>query len=188
MMRIFRSRSRPDGLLREVLERTSAHTANAAGTPTDVQLLGQISGSRDWPLIREFWTRRSGLTGSWPARLAPGELALNLWPIPPGRLQLTTGVGASPQKRQPRKVLGTPALVCYDGNSPTATAEEALARAIHNWLTDVLAHNEYGNGLQLAPPILEVWAPKGRLESRSVVMFDLDWPIPSAEGVTWPPT
>jgi hypothetical protein len=187
-MRIFRTRRGPDRLLRDALERTRAHTASAAGTPTDVQLLGQISGSRDWPLIREYWTRRSGLTGSWPARLAPGELALNLWPIPPGRLQLTTGVGGSPQKRQPRTVLGTPALIRYDGNSPTATADEALARAIHSWVTDVLAHNEYGSGLELAPPILEAWAPKGRLISRRVVTFDLDWPLASAGGVTWPPT
>lgn len=127
------------------------------------------------------------MTGSWPARLGPNELVLNLWPIPPGRLQLTTGVGLSPQKRQPRKVLGTPALLSFDASSSTTSSDDALVRAIASWVDDVLAHDEYPDGLRLAPPILEEWATKGRLVRRRVLTFNVDWQLAPAEGVTWPP-
>jgi len=187
-VRLFVRRDRSlDGLVRDALKRVKAHAASTAGSPKDVQLLGQISGSRDWPAIHQYWTRRSGLTGGWPHQMARAEMALNLWPIPPGHLQLTTGVGASPQKRQPRTVLGTPALVRWDGTSPTATPHDGLARAVASWVNDVLTENEYPNGIRLAPPILEEWAAKGRLVSRTVVTFDLDWPLPPASGITWPP-
>jgi hypothetical protein len=189
-MRVFRARKDrgADRLLRETLKRVNAHRASAAEPSTDVQLLGQISGSGDWPQVREYWTRRAGMTGSWPVRLGSTELVLNLWPIPPGHLQLTTGVGVSPQKRQPRKVLGTPALVRFDASSSTTNPDDALARAIASWVDDVLAHNEYPNGVRLAPPILEEWASKGRLVRRRVLTFDLDWQLAPAEGVTWPPS
>jgi hypothetical protein len=187
-MKVFRARGDRGGdrLLRDALERASAHTASAAESPTDVQLLGQISGGTDWPQIREYWTRRSGMTGSWPTRLGPNELVLNLWPIPPGHLQLTSGVGLKAQKRQPRKLLSTPALLIFDASSSTTSPDDAFVRAIASWIDDVLVHNEYPGGLRLAPPILEEWAPKGRLATRRVLTFDLDWQLAPAEGVTWP--
>lgn len=185
-MRLFRTRSGPDRLFRDALERASAHTARAVGPPTDVQLLGQISGSSDWQQIRDYWTRRAGLTGSWPSRLGPTELVLNLWPIPLGHLQLTSGVGLKPQKRQPRKMLGTPTILTFDASSSTTNPEDALIRAIASWVEDVVAHDEYPNGLRLAPPILEEWASKGRLVRRRVLTFDLEWQLAPAEGVTWP--
>jgi hypothetical protein len=189
-MRVLRARRNrgPDRLLRDALKRMNAQTASTAGSPTDVQLLGQVSGSSDWPQIREYWRRRAGMTGSWPTRLGPNHLVLNLWPISPGRLQLTTGVGLSPQKRQPRKVLGTPALLSFDASSSTTNSDDALVRAIASWVDDVLAHDEYRGGLRLAPPILEEWASKGRLVRRRVLTFDLDWQLAPAEGVTWPPS
>jgi hypothetical protein len=189
-MRLFRARrdSEPDRLLRDALERASAHRASAAGSPTDVQLLGQISGSGDWPQIREHWTRRSGMTGSWPTQLAPDELVLNLWPIPPGHLQLTSGVGLKAPKRQPRTVLSTPTLLTFDASSSTTNSQDALVRAIGSWVDDVLAHDEYPSGVRLAPPILEEWAAKGQLVRRRVLTFDLDWQLAPAEGVTWPPS
>ena len=188
-MKGFRARRDRGGdrLLRDALERANAQTPRTAESPTDVQLLGQVSGSDDWPQIREYWTRRVALTGSWPTRLGPNDLARTLWPIPPGRLQLTTGVGLSPQKRQPRKVLGTPALLSFDASSSTTNSDDALARVIASWVDDVLAHNEYPSGVRLAPPILEEWASKGRLVRRRVLAFDLDWQLAPAEGVTWPP-
>jgi hypothetical protein len=186
-MRLFPRRTRgPDRLLRDALQRVNAHTARARGSPTDVQLLAQVSVSGDWPHIREYWTRRAGLTGSWPARVAPDELVLNLWPISPGRLQLTTGVGVKPQKRQPPKLLGTPALACFDPVQSRTSADEALARAVASWVDDILAHDEFRGGLRLAPPIIEEWASKGRLVSRRVVTFDLEWTLAGAEGLTWP--
>lgn len=171
--------------LRKALERANRHW-DSAGAPTDVQLLAQISGSRDWPQILDHWTRKARLTGSWPRRLAPDERMVNLWPVPVGRVQLTAGVGLPPQRRQPRKLLGTPALLSY--STATGTPDDALARVIRAWLDDVLAHNEYPDGVRLAPPILEHWAPKGALTERRIVTFSLDWPLPPADGVAWPPT
>jgi hypothetical protein len=186
-MRILPRRTRgPDRLLRDALQRVNAHTARAGGSPTDVQLLAQVSVSDDWPQIREYWTRRAGLTASWPTRVGPNELALNLWPIHPGSLQLTTGVGVKPQRRQPPKLLGTPALACFDPVQGRTSADEALARAVASWADDVLTHDEFRAGLRLAPPILEEWASKGRLVSRRVITFDLEWTLAGAEGVTWP--
>lgn len=187
-MRIPRAGThRPDDLLRSALKRANAYAARAMDSPTSVQLLGQVSASGDWPQIREYWTRRSGLTGSWPTRLAPNEMVLNLWPIAPGQLQRTTGVGAKPPRRQPRKLLGTPALLSFDAAQSAASSDDALARAIASWLDDVIAHDEYAGGFLLAPPLLEEWAPKGRLVRRRVVTFDLDWPLAAAEALAWPP-
>jgi hypothetical protein len=188
-MRLLPRRTRrPDRLLRDALERVNEHAARAGGSPTDVQLLGQVSISGDWPQIREYWTRRAGLTGSWPNRVGSSDVILNLWPISPGRLQLTTGVGAKPQKRQPQKLLGTPALACFDPLQSRTSADEALARTVASWVDDVLAHEEFRGGLRLAPPILEEWASKGRLVSRRVLTFGLEWPLAAADGLTWPPS
>lgn len=186
-MRVFRARG-SERLLRDALKRAAAHTNHTAGLPTDVQLLGQVSGRDDWPQIRAYWTRRAGMTGSWPTRLGPDEVVLNLWPIPPGHLQLTTGVGGKPPKRQPRQLLATPALLSFDATASGTNADEALARATATWLEDaVIEHSEFPDGVRLAPPILEEWAPQGRLLRRSVLTFDIDWPIAAADGLTWPP-
>jgi hypothetical protein len=37
--------------------------------------------------------------------------------------------------------------------------------------------------LRLAPPVLEPWATGGRLVSRAVVDFELEWSLPAADGV-----
>jgi hypothetical protein len=172
--------------LRKALDRANRRWETTAGMRTDVQLLAQVSGSRDWPQILEHWTRKAGLTGSWPKSLAADERVVNLWPIPVGSVQLTAGIGLAPQKRQPRKLLGTPALIRY--SSTVSAVDDALARAIVAWLDDVLAHDEYPNGIRLAPPILEQWAPKGVLMERRIVTFNLDWALAAAENVAWPPT
>lgn len=181
-----RRRDREARALRKALDRANRRWASTAGVRTDVQLLAQISGAHDWPQILDHWTRRAGLTGSWPRRLAADERVVNLWPVPVGRVQLTAGVGLAPQKRQPRKLLGTPALISY--SSAVSKADAALARAILAWLDDVLTHNDFPNGVRLAPPILEQWAPKGVLMERRIVTFGLEWALAPAEGVAWPPT
>lgn len=181
-----RRRDREVRALQKALDRANRRWETTAGVRTDVQLLAQISGSRDWPAILDHWTRKAGLTGSWPKRLAADERAVNLWPVPVGRVQLTAGIGLAPQKRQPRKLLGTPALIRY--SSTISAADGALARAIVAWLDDVLGHDEYPNGVRLAPPILEQWAPKGVLMERRIVTFDLEWALAPAEGVAWPPS
>lgn len=184
-MKVLPTRTRTtDRLLRDALTRAGPHAAGTTGSSAAVQLLGQVSGRDDWSQIREYWTRRAGLTGSWPTRLGPNELVLNLWPIPPGHLQLASGIGMKAPKRQPRRLLGTPALTSFDAKSPRS---DALARAVASWIDDVIEHGEYPSGFALAPPILEEWAPKGQLVRREVVTFGLDWQLKSAEGVTWPP-
>jgi hypothetical protein len=182
-MKLLPTRRRTaDRVLRDALTRADPHAVGPTGSPTAVQLLGQISGREDWSQIRDYWTRRSGLTGSWPTRLGPSELVLNLWPIRPGHLQLATGIGMKAPRRQPRRLLGTPALISFDAKSPRS---DALARAIASWLDDVIEHGDYPGGFALAPPILEEWAPRGRLVSREVVTFGLAWQLEPPEGVTW---
>jgi len=182
-----RAAHRPERALRDALKRTTEQVARTTGPPTHVQLLGQVSGGQDWPRIHAYWTRRASLTGSWPQRLPAGESVLNLWPIPPVIVGLTTGIGAKPEKRQPRKLLSTPSLVTFDPTQRHVNSESALAQAIAGWVDDVvIAHREYPDGLLLAPPILEEWAPKGRLLRRSVLSFDLDWQLPAADGIAWP--
>ncbi len=53
----------------------------------DVQLLGQVTSAEEWPKLLAYWERRnpSGVA-SWPRRLDPGDYALNLWPLPAGRV------------------------------------------------------------------------------------------------------
>jgi len=179
--------ARPERALRNALKRTAEHAARTTGPPTDVQLLGQVSSGQDWARIHAYWTRRASLTGSWPQRLRPGELILNLWPVPPGAVGLTTGIEAKPEKRQPRNLLSTPSLVSFDPTQRHVNSESALSQAIASWVDDVvIAHSEYPDGLLLAPPILEEWAPKGRLLRRVVLSFDLDWQLPAADGIVWP--
>jgi hypothetical protein len=179
----------PDSQVRTAIERAVAHPAREEGPATPVQLLGQISGHEDWPAVREYWTRRAGLTGSWPAALKPGERALNLWPCAPGSVRLTSGIGEKPAKRQPRQLLSTPALIGFDPSERYVSEEGALAQAIVNWVDDVvLEHDEYPRGVLLAPPILEDWEPKGRLVSRTIHTFGVDWQLPAAEDVIWPPS
>ena len=195
-MRAFplRAAHRPQRELRDTLKRAERHAARTAGPPTDVQLLGQVSGSRDWPRIHAYWTRRTGLTGGWPRQLRPGELVLNLWPIVPGTVRLTTGFAATPERRQPPKLrdtpwqlLSTPWLLGFDSAQPGVNSEGALLNATARWIDDVvIEHNEYPNGVRLAPPILEEWASKGRLVRRIILTFDLDWQLPPAEGIAWP--
>jgi hypothetical protein len=186
-VRSVRARRDPNRQLQDSIKRAVRHGADPERPPTAVQLLGQISGADDWPQIRDHWTRRVGLTGSWPQRLNPGERVLNLWPCAPGSVKLTTGVGLRVAKRQPRRLLSTPALLRFNPAERRITSEGALAQAILSWVDDVVvAHGEYPNGVQLAPPILEEWAPKGRLVSRQIHTFDVEWQLPAADGVIWP--
>ena len=196
-LRLRRAADRPERALRDALERVERHAARTARPPAVVQLLCQVSGGKDWPRIHAYWARRGGLIGAWPRQLRPGELVLNLWPIVPGTVGLTTGFAAVPEKRQPPKLretdnpwqlLSTPWMLGFDPAQPGISSEGALLTAIPRWIDDVvIEHNEYPNGVSLAPPILEEWATKGRLLRRTILTFDLDWQLPAAEGITWPP-
>jgi hypothetical protein len=113
---------------------------------------------------------------------------LNLWPCAPGCVKLTTGVGLRVAKRQPRQLLSTPALLRFDPRERRISNEGALGQAIVSWVEDVLIeHDEYPHGVRFAPPILEEWEPKGRLVRRTIPTFEVDWQLPAADGVIWPP-
>lgn len=186
---LFRRRKsrRPDTALRDAMARAREHTERAKGVPVRVQLLAQISEPEDWGRIRAYWTRRSGMTGSWPNRLGPRERVLNLWPIPADKVGALIGRGASPEKRQPSKLLSAPGIAVFDPTTRRVSSEGALATLIGNWLDDVRVHDDYPRGLELAPPLLEEWAPNGRIVSRRVVTFDLDWELPPPpDSVLWP--
>jgi hypothetical protein len=49
------------------------------------------------------------------------------------------------------------------------------------WLEDV-GMSDF-RALRLAPPVLEAWAPGGRLVSREIIDFDLDWSLPPPDGI-----
>jgi hypothetical protein len=148
----------------------------------DVQLLGQVTTAREWPKLLGYWERRnpSGVA-SWPRHLDVGAKALNLWPLPAGRLSRSTGLGADVRKRQPKKVLCTPGLTVFDPETGVSDATTALAVVCATWLEDV-GRTDF-QALRLAPPVLEEWATGGRLVSRVVVDFGLDWSLPAADGI-----
>jgi len=61
----------------------------------------------------------------------------------------------------------------------------ALAVVCATWLDDV-GMTDF-QALRLAPPVLEVWAPKGQLRSRRVEDFGLPWSLPAAEATSQTP-
>jgi hypothetical protein len=168
--------------LMQALRRQEERTARGDAEPTDVQLLGQVTTAAEWPKLLAYWERRNpaGVT-AWPRRLDPGAHALNLWPLPAGRLGHAAGLGADVRKRQPKRMLATPGLTVFDPEGGMSDATTALAVVCATWLEDV-GMSDF-DALRLAPPVLEAWATGGRLVSREVVNFGLDWPLPAADGV-----
>jgi hypothetical protein len=82
------------------------------------------------------------------------------------------------RKRQPRQLLSTPALAVFTP-SPLSSATLVLCGLCASWLEGV--GMEKFAALRIAPPILEDWAPGGRLLSREVVDFGLSWSLPTAD-------
>jgi hypothetical protein len=116
-----------------------------------------------------------------PRRLEHGAYALNLWPLPAGRVGRAAGLGADVRKRQPKKLLCTPGLTRFEPDKGGSDATTALAVVCATWLDDV-GMTDF-QALRLAPPVLEAWAPGGRLISRAVVDFELEWSLPAADGI-----
>lgn len=69
----------------------------------------------------------------------------------------------------------------FDPERSASDATTALASVCAIWLEN--AGTTDFKALRLAPPVLEAWAPRGRLLSREAVDFRLDWPLPVADGV-----
>jgi len=159
--------------------------AAAGDVATEVQLLGQLSSASDWPKLLAYWERSVG--NHWPRTLPPDAYALNLWPVPPGHMKRATRMIGDVRKRQPKKLLSTPALNLFtpttvsssqfklNSDALAAVAREGLCELCASWLEGI-GVKEF-TALRVAPPILEIWTPGGRLISREVVDFGLNWPL-----------
>jgi hypothetical protein len=168
--------------LADALEQQRKRLAGSDTKAVDLQLLGQVTSAAEWPKLRAYWERRnpSGV-GAWPRRLDPGDYALNLWPLPAGRVGRAAGIGGDVRKRQPKNILCTPGLIRFNPDKENTDVTTALAVVCATWLEDI--GMEKLEAVRLAPPVLEAWASGGRLISRAVVDFDLDWSLPAADGV-----
>lgn len=168
--------------LARALERQDERLRRASLDAVDIQLLGQVTGAAEWSKLLAYWERRnpSGV-GGWPRKVAPEAYALNLWPLPAGRVGRPVGLGEDVRKRQPKKLLCTPGLTLFDHTTAGGDATTALAVVCATWLEDV-GMSDF-QALRLAPPILEAWAAKGRLVSREVLDFGLEWSLPAVAEV-----
>ncbi len=168
--------------LTRALGRQEKRLAQAEAQAVDVQLLGQITSATEWPKLLAHWEQRnpSGVV-AWPRRLNSSECALNLWPLAAGRVGRAAGIGGDVRKRQPKNALCTPGLTVFEPDEPEGGAMTGLAVVCATWLEDV--GTTKFQALRLAPPVLETWATGGRLISRVVVDFDLDWSLPAADGI-----
>jgi hypothetical protein len=169
--------------LARALKRQRERLALSETEAVDVQLLGQVTSAGEWPKLLGYWERHNpAAIGTWPRRLDGSAHALNLWPLRAGRLGPAAGLGADVRKRLPKKVLCDPGLIVFNPEGRWALDERtALAAVCASWLEDV-GMTDF-QALRLAPPVLEAWAPRGRLLSRAVVGFGLDWPLPAADVV-----
>jgi hypothetical protein len=157
--------------LAKALERQNRRSACAEAEPTQVQLVGQTTAAVEWPKLLAYWQRRNPAgTGGWPRQLDAGAYALNLWPLRP-RQSISSG-GGDVRKRQPKTMLATPGLTVFNPEHG-GDAITAFAVVCTTWLEDV-GRNDF-QALRLLPPILETWAPGGRLLSRDTVTFGLEW-------------
>jgi hypothetical protein len=168
--------------LRQALKLQRERLGQAETDATDVQLLGQVTSAVEWPKLLAYWERRnpSGVA-SWPRRLDRSAHALNLWPLPAGRVGRAAGLGGDVRKRQPKTMLSAPGLTVFDPEKRPSDATTALAVVCATWLEDV-GMSDF-QALRLAPPVLETWATGGRLISRNVVDFGLEWSLPAADGI-----
>jgi hypothetical protein len=168
--------------LSQALKRQRERLALAESEAVDVQLLGQVTSAEEWPKLLAYWERRnpSGVA-AWPRRLERGAYALNLWPLAAGRVGRAAGLGADVRKRQPKKLLCTPGLTRFEPDKGGSDATTALAVVCATWLEDV-GMTDF-QALRLAPPVLEAWATGGRLLSRAVMDFGLEWSLPPADGI-----
>ncbi len=168
--------------LTQAIKRQEERLAIAESEAVDVQLLGQVTSAEEWPKLLAYWERRnpSGVA-AWPRRLERGAYALNLWPLAAGRVGRAAGLGGDVRKRQPKKLICTPGLTRFEPDKGGSDATTALAVVCATWLEDV-GITDF-RALRLAPPVLEAWAPGGRLISRAVVDFDLEWSLPAADGI-----
>ena len=102
-------------------------------------------------------------------------------------MERITRMSGDVHKRQPKKLLSTPALNLFtpstvssaqlklDSDALVEVAREGLCKLCASWLENI-GVKEF-TALLVAPPILEIWGPGGRLISREVVDFGLSWPL-----------
>ena len=148
----------------------------------DVQLLGQVTSAESGRSCSP--TGSGAILPAWRA----GRVALTPAPThsTSGRFRRVASVARQDsardvRKRQPKKMLSAPGLTVFDPEKSASDATTALAVVCATWLEDV-GMSDF-QALRLAPPVLETWATGGRLLSRAVVDFGLEWSLPAADGV-----
>jgi hypothetical protein len=168
--------------LRRALDRQDKRVRDIGGEVFDIQLLGQATAAAEWPELLAYWQRRYPAgTAKWPRRVEHGAWVMNLWPLPAGSASHAKGVGGDVGMRQPTKMHGAPALTVFNPERTGTAAATALAVIGAGWV-EGLRLTDYP-AMRFAPPILESWGAGGRLLSREIVDYGLNWPLPRAEGV-----
>jgi hypothetical protein len=146
----------------------------------DVQLPGQVTARKRLVEATRIWEQRNPQgTAGWSRSLPQTAYALTLWP-PPRRVGRAADMTGDVRTRQPKRLVSSPGLTTFDPTTD-GDAETALAIASAAWLSDVAVPELAG--VRLAPPILEWWSSGGRLVSRDILDFGLDWPLPSTDGI-----
>jgi hypothetical protein len=120
--------------LMQALKRQNERLAESEAEAVDVQLLAQATPAVEWPKLLAYWERHkpSGVA-SWPRRLERGAYALNLWPLPAGRVGRAAGLGGDVRKRQPKTMLSAPGLTVFDPERSASDATTALAVVCATW-------------------------------------------------------
>jgi hypothetical protein len=168
--------------LHRALDRQNERVRDIGGEMLEVQLLGQATAAAEWPKLLAYWQQRHPAgTAEWPRRVDPGAWVMNLWPLPAGSANHARGVGGDVGMRQPTKMYGAPALTVFNPQRRGTAAATALALVCALWLEGL--HNTDYPAMRFAPPILEAWAPGGRLLFREVIDYGLAWSLPPAAGV-----
>lgn len=146
--------------------RDNARRAQRGDERPDLCLIGQAHSGEDYPSLRSHWMRRARgwSVERWPARLPQDRYALFVAPVSPDV--------ASRPRHHPRPE-AEPVFVDFDlALDPT----DALAIGVAVWLEQVAAPQL--GAVALAPPVLDRHSG-GRLSSRQVCDFGLEWNIAS---------
>ncbi|QEC48311.1 hypothetical protein FSW04_12540 [Baekduia soli] len=154
--------------LTELTRRAGADGAR----PVDVQPVVQVCDPEAyarWRSGREVvWRAQGGryTTASWPAALAPDEMAAVLLP-------LAAGAAARPGGKAPR-VVADP-LFSTGSRAKGAEAEDVALGLLAEWLRRSVP----GPALRVAPPLLELVTAAGTGPRRGLDL-GLDWPLAGA--------
>jgi hypothetical protein len=144
----------------------------------EVQLVVQLCGGAGYVAWRDgverLWRRQNMATGrkwsttAWPRTLSVEHVAVLLLPLPAGR------VGAAARSTRPIADPVFSAGIPVGGAPRTDPALELLLTWTQNPAD--------GHTARLAPPVIEI-VVQGKVHERWAETFDVDWPLPLADGI-----